>query len=134
VRPQGHRGPRPWGQGLGAEPLDWAGTRAADEGDDGLRVDVWTTNERLQHYYLHQGFTYVRTVVLPTTPPGTVPAASTAHPSATSARGREPCRLATSGAPANSVQHDGDPTASKEDAEGLGTSRPSAVLVNQLAN
>ena len=23
-----------------------------------------TTNERLQHYYLRQGFTYVRTVVL----------------------------------------------------------------------
>ena len=42
-------------QGLGAELLDWAGTRAADEGDDWLRVDVWTTNERLQHYYLRQG-------------------------------------------------------------------------------
>jgi GNAT superfamily N-acetyltransferase len=52
------------GQGLGAELLDWAGTKAADEGADWLRVDVWTTNERLQHYYLHQGFTYVRTVVL----------------------------------------------------------------------
>jgi single-stranded DNA-binding protein len=26
---------------------------------------VWTTNERLQHYHLRQGFTYVRTVVLP---------------------------------------------------------------------
>jgi GNAT superfamily N-acetyltransferase len=52
------------GEGLGAELLDWAGTKAADEGADWLRVDVWTTNERLQHYYLHQGFTYVRTVVL----------------------------------------------------------------------
>ena len=58
------------GQGLGAELLDWAGTRAADEGDDWLRVDVWTTNERLQHYYLRQGFTYVRTVVLPHNPSG----------------------------------------------------------------
>jgi hypothetical protein len=28
---------------------------------------VWPTNERLQHYYLRQGFTYARTVVLPTT-------------------------------------------------------------------
>jgi hypothetical protein len=46
------------------ELLDWAGTRAADEGDRWLRVDVWTINERLQHY-LEQGFTYVRTVVLP---------------------------------------------------------------------
>ena len=33
------------GQGLGAELLDWAGTRATDEGADWLRVDVWTTNE-----------------------------------------------------------------------------------------
>jgi hypothetical protein len=31
------------GQGLCAELLDWAGTRAADEGDKWLRVDVWTT-------------------------------------------------------------------------------------------
>jgi ribosomal protein S18 acetylase RimI-like enzyme len=58
------------GQGLGAELLDWAGTRAVDEGADWLRVDVWTTNERLQHYYLRQGFTYVRTVVLPHNPSG----------------------------------------------------------------
>jgi GNAT superfamily N-acetyltransferase len=58
------------GQGLGAELLDWAGSKAADEGDDWLRVDVWTTNERLQHYYLRQGFTYVRTVVLPHNPSG----------------------------------------------------------------
>jgi hypothetical protein len=42
------------GQGLGAELLDWAGNRAADEGPDWLRVDVWTTNERLQHYYLRR--------------------------------------------------------------------------------
>jgi ribosomal protein S18 acetylase RimI-like enzyme len=33
-------------------------------------VDVWTTNERLQHYYRKQGFTYVRTVVLPHNPSG----------------------------------------------------------------
>jgi hypothetical protein len=33
-------------------------------------VDVWTTNEHLQHYYLKQGFTYVRTVVLPHNPSG----------------------------------------------------------------
>jgi GNAT superfamily N-acetyltransferase len=58
------------GQGLGAELLDWAGTKAADEGAEWLRVDVWTTNERLQHYYLKQGFTYVRTVVLPHNPSG----------------------------------------------------------------
>jgi len=58
------------GQGLGAELLDWAGTKAADEGADWLRVDVWTTNEHLQHYYLREGFTYVRTVVLAHNPSG----------------------------------------------------------------
>jgi GNAT superfamily N-acetyltransferase len=58
------------GQGLGAELLDWAGTKAADEGADWLRVDVWTTNERLQHYYLREGFAYVRTVVLAHNPSG----------------------------------------------------------------
>jgi GNAT superfamily N-acetyltransferase len=58
------------GQGLGAELLDWAGTKAADEGADWLCVDVWTTNEHLQYYYLRQGFTYVRTVVLPHNPSG----------------------------------------------------------------
>jgi hypothetical protein len=31
---------------------------------------VWTTNERLQHYYLRQGSTYVRTVVLAHNPSG----------------------------------------------------------------
>ena len=55
---------------MGAELLDWAGTKAADEGADWLRVDVWTTNERLQHYYLREGFAYVRTVVLAHNPSG----------------------------------------------------------------
>jgi RimJ/RimL family protein N-acetyltransferase len=64
--------PELWTEQERAEPalLDWAGTKAADEGADWLRVDVWTTNERLQHYYLKQGFTYVRTVVLPHNPSG----------------------------------------------------------------
>jgi GNAT superfamily N-acetyltransferase len=71
------------GHDLGAELLDWAGTKAADEGADWLRVDVWTTNERLQHYYLKQGFTYVRTVVLPHNPSG---ALSSGQPSASRRR------------------------------------------------
>jgi GNAT superfamily N-acetyltransferase len=82
------------GQGLGAELLDWAGTRAAEEDAVWLRVDVWTTNERLQHYYLEQGFTYVRTVVLPHNPSGALfqrPAERVPTPRAT--RGREPDRL-----------------------------------------
>jgi hypothetical protein len=35
--------------GQGAERLDRAATRAADEGADGLPVEMWTTNEHLQH-------------------------------------------------------------------------------------
>jgi GNAT superfamily N-acetyltransferase len=58
------------GQGLGGELLDWAGTRAALAGARWLRVDVWTTNRRLQHYYLGLGFTHVRTVALPHNPSG----------------------------------------------------------------
>jgi GNAT superfamily N-acetyltransferase len=58
------------GQGLGAELLDWAGTRAAKSGAIWLRIDVWTTNEQLQKYYLDQGFSHVRTVVLPHNPSG----------------------------------------------------------------
>jgi GNAT superfamily N-acetyltransferase len=42
------------GRGLGAELLDWAGTRAADSGATWFRLDVWTTNHELQHYYLEQ--------------------------------------------------------------------------------
>jgi GNAT superfamily N-acetyltransferase len=57
-------------QGLGAELVDWAGTRAAVSGARWLRVDVWTTNLKLQHYYLGLGFTHVRTVVLAHNPSG----------------------------------------------------------------
>jgi GNAT superfamily N-acetyltransferase len=58
------------GRGLGAELLDWAGTRAAEKGAIWLRLDVWTTNHELQRYYLEQGFTHVRTVVLSHNPSG----------------------------------------------------------------
>ena len=50
-----------------AKPELWT---EQERGADWLRVDMWTTNERLQHYYLRQGFTYVRTVVLPHNPSG----------------------------------------------------------------
>jgi GNAT superfamily N-acetyltransferase len=58
------------GQALGVELLDWAGTRAANSGLAWLRVDVWTTNTRLQQYYLDLGFRHVRTVVLQHNPSG----------------------------------------------------------------
>jgi GNAT superfamily N-acetyltransferase len=61
------------GRGLGVELLDWAGNRAAVNGAKWLRVDVWTTNSKLQQYYLDHGFTHVRTVVLPHNPSGASP-------------------------------------------------------------
>jgi GNAT superfamily N-acetyltransferase len=71
------------GRGLGAELLDWAGTRAADIGATWLRLDVWTTNLDLQRYYLEQGFTHVRTVVPFPQPLGrAVPASITARANA----------------------------------------------------
>ncbi|WP_079046391.1 GNAT family N-acetyltransferase [Carbonactinospora thermoautotrophica] len=50
------------GLGIGATLLDWAGSRAAAEGAQWLRLDCWTTNSRLHAYYRRQGFTHVRTV------------------------------------------------------------------------
>ena len=41
--------------------IDWRPAPSGYESADWLRVDVWPTNERLQHYSLRQGFTYVRT-------------------------------------------------------------------------
>jgi GNAT superfamily N-acetyltransferase len=58
------------GQNLGAMLLDWAGTRAAEEDARWLRLDAWTTNKRLHRYYLDQGFTHVRSVVLKHNPSG----------------------------------------------------------------
>jgi len=72
------------GRGLGAELLDWAGTRAARSGAVWLRVDAWTTNQQLQQYYLDHGFTHVRTVALPHNPSGALfqrPARRAATPS-----------------------------------------------------
>ncbi|TGZ16243.1 hypothetical protein DV517_12160 [Streptomyces sp. S816] len=50
------------GRNLGGRLLDWAGERAYLAGTKWLRLDAWTTNEALQHYYLRQGFKHVRTV------------------------------------------------------------------------
>ncbi|EHN71706.1 GNAT family acetyltransferase [Streptomyces coelicoflavus ZG0656] len=51
------------GQGLGSRLLDWAGDRAFHAGAKWLRLDAWTTNHRLQRYYLAEGFQHVRTVL-----------------------------------------------------------------------
>ncbi|MEU7020937.1 GNAT family N-acetyltransferase [Streptomyces sp. NPDC046203] len=50
------------GRDLGGRLLDWAGDRAFHSGAAWLRLDAWTTNARLQDYYLQHGFSYVRTV------------------------------------------------------------------------
>ncbi|WP_033339201.1 GNAT family N-acetyltransferase [Catenuloplanes japonicus] len=50
------------GDGLGGELLDWAGGRAYAAGLTWLRLDAWTTNEKLHDYYRQLGFRHVRTV------------------------------------------------------------------------
>jgi ribosomal protein S18 acetylase RimI-like enzyme len=48
---------------LGAALMDLIGALAAHGGYHWLRVDVWTTNKRLQKYYRGLGFKKVRTIV-----------------------------------------------------------------------
>ncbi|WP_107048509.1 GNAT family N-acetyltransferase [Streptomyces sp. NRRL S-87] len=51
--------------GLGTRLLNWAGDYAARHGADWLRLDAWTTNDRLHRYYLDHGFAHVRTATDP---------------------------------------------------------------------
>jgi GNAT superfamily N-acetyltransferase len=45
------------GWGLGSQLIDWTGRRAQQEyGAEWIRIDVWTTNERLHEYYTKRGF------------------------------------------------------------------------------
>lgn len=50
------------GRGVGAQLLDFAGQQAEQAGLAWLRLDAWTTNERLHDYYRNQGFRLVRIV------------------------------------------------------------------------
>lgn len=50
------------GHRLGAQVLDWACDLAARDGKRWIRIDVWTTNNQLQQYYLDHGFQHVRTL------------------------------------------------------------------------
>lgn len=50
------------GDGLGVEMLGWAAGRAFTAGLTWLRLDAWTTNQRLHDYYRGLGFRHVRTV------------------------------------------------------------------------
>ncbi|MFE7347559.1 GNAT family N-acetyltransferase [Streptomyces fimicarius] len=49
------------GRQLGGRLLDWVGSVARRHKVPWVRLDVWRTNERLQRYYLDQGFAHVRT-------------------------------------------------------------------------
>jgi GNAT superfamily N-acetyltransferase len=45
------------GWGIGASLIDWAGERGRrDWSAQWIRIDVWTTNVKLHHYYQDQGF------------------------------------------------------------------------------
>lgn len=55
IREHAHRG-------IGRCLILWARNRAASEGVDVVRCDVWTTNLRLHDYYKAQGFRHLRTV------------------------------------------------------------------------
>lgn len=50
---------REWaGWGLGAELINWVGLRGQREYEaEWIRIDVWSTNKRLQNYYKKSGFT-----------------------------------------------------------------------------
>lgn len=50
------------GRELGAKMLDWCCDRAARHGKLWIRIDVWTSNTRLQRYYLAHKFRHVRTL------------------------------------------------------------------------
>jgi GNAT superfamily N-acetyltransferase len=73
------------GTGLGGVLLDWAGDQATRQGARWLRLDAWSTNSRLQAYYLEEGFTHVRTSDDPAVVSGWAaqrPACYQAHPEA----------------------------------------------------
>jgi GNAT superfamily N-acetyltransferase len=50
------------GKAIGASLIDWAGQRGVRIwGAVWIRIDVWTTNRALHHFYQSQGFAHVRT-------------------------------------------------------------------------
>ena len=50
------------GMGLGSTLIDWAGQRGQLAwGANWIRIDVWTTNAAVHHYYKGKGFMHIRT-------------------------------------------------------------------------
>jgi ribosomal protein S18 acetylase RimI-like enzyme len=58
------------GRGIGATLLAWTRHKAAEEGAKCVRIDVWTTNTRLQAFYRQLGFEHLRTVPVTSTGSG----------------------------------------------------------------
>lgn len=50
------------GRDIGATLFAWARHTAAEAGAERVRIDVWTTNEKLHDMYRRAGFRYLRTV------------------------------------------------------------------------
>jgi len=50
------------GRDIGATLFAWARHTAAEAGAEVVRIDVWSTNEKLQDLYRRRGFRYLRTV------------------------------------------------------------------------
>lgn len=50
------------GQQHGHQLLQWADYVALARAKNWLRLDAWTTNDKLHRYYQGEGFTYVRTI------------------------------------------------------------------------
>ena len=50
------------GTGIGRTLVRWGIDRAAREGAEVVRCDVWSTNNALQNYYTNLGFRHIRTV------------------------------------------------------------------------
>ncbi len=59
------------GMGVGAQLIDWAGRRGREKhGAAWIRIDVWTTNIALHHYYEANGFSFLRFCDEPDYPAG----------------------------------------------------------------
>jgi GNAT superfamily N-acetyltransferase len=53
------------GEGVGTTLIKWTLHKAAEAGAKTVRIDVWTTNTSLHHFYQDKGFEHVRTVIGP---------------------------------------------------------------------
>jgi ribosomal protein S18 acetylase RimI-like enzyme len=50
------------GRGIGTTLIAWTRSKAAEAGAEHVRIDVWSTNEKLHDFYRRLGFRHLRTV------------------------------------------------------------------------